>query len=311
MALKSRKRILLAKKETTYGVDAVPTGAANAILTHGLQIRPLEGASVNRDVDRPHLGNSKAIQASLYGMVEFDVEFAGSGTAVDTPPAWGPLMLGCGLAETINAATSVEYNPVSSGEDSLTLYVHKDGNLHKLLGARGTFSIRMSPEGIPYFHFVFTGLWVAPSAVADPVPDYSSFKEPVPVTNTNTPTFTLGGNPYTMVDFSYDHANQVNYRNVVGEESVQIVDRAPAGSLTLDQVLVSSKNWFTAIRDNESNAFQSVHGTVANNIIQLDAPGVQVTSPSEGDDDGTETIQMNTLFVPSDSGDDEIKITCK
>jgi hypothetical protein len=48
------------------------------------------------------------------GVVEFDVDLVGSGTA-GTAPAWGPLIQACAFAEVIVASTSVTYNPVSSG----------------------------------------------------------------------------------------------------------------------------------------------------------------------------------------------------
>ena len=46
-----RKKALLAKVETTYGTDAAPTGALNAIQTRNLQIEPLNGDPLEFDVD--------------------------------------------------------------------------------------------------------------------------------------------------------------------------------------------------------------------------------------------------------------------
>lgn len=310
MALKFRKKIILLKTEVTYGTDSTPDGTNDAMLTHGLTITPMAGDLVNRDLDRPILGNDLSLHVGTHVMVEFDVEIQGSGT-VDTAPAYAAALLSCGMAETVNVATSVEYDPVSTGEDSCTIYVHLDGQKHALTGCRGTFTMQLDPKGIPYIHFAFTGLWVAPAAAADPTPVYTAFNAPLPVTNDNTATFTLHGGTYNVLAFSYDHANQVVYRNVIGEESVQIVDRAPTGSITIEAPALGTKNWFTTALANTTGAIQWIHGTVAGAIAQFDASLVQCTNPTYGESDGIRTIQMNLAFIPSDSGDDEMKYTTK
>jgi hypothetical protein len=55
---------------------------------------------------------------------------------------WGKLLLACGFGQTV-AAASVDYLPVSAfgTNTSLTIYYFLDGQLHKLLGARGTFTL--------------------------------------------------------------------------------------------------------------------------------------------------------------------------
>jgi hypothetical protein len=42
------------------------------------------------------------------------------------------------------------------------MYFELDGQRHALIGARGTFTIKADSQGIPYFHFTFTGMWVDP-----------------------------------------------------------------------------------------------------------------------------------------------------
>ncbi len=309
-ALKFPKKILLAKIEPIYAVDAVPTGIANAIQTKDLTIRPMEGDTVNRNVDRPTLGNDLAIHVGTHVVCEFSVEFAGAG-AVDTPPAYGPLLRMCGQAETITATVDVQYELVSSNEEAGTLHIHFDGQQHALVGARGDVSIGIDPKGIPYYKFVITGLWVDPATVADPVPDFSGFKIPLAVTNTNTPTFTLHGQSFNLLGLNIKQNNKVVYRNVVGEESVQIVDRAPAGNVTIEAPVLSTFNPFTTAKANTLGALQLVHGAVAGNIIQIDALRVQLLNPQYGDSDGIRTVQMDLAFIPSSAGDDDFKITTR
>lgn len=308
MALLARKKILLAKVESTYGTDPTPAGASDAIQTSELSITPLAGPTVSRNLDRATLGNDLQIQVGTYVELSFKVEVAGGG-AVDTAPAYSVLMQGAAFSETVNASTSVEFDPVSASIDSLTMYFHHDGQLHKLTGARGTFSISLDAGIIPTYNFSFTGLYNAPSSTADAVPDFSSFQTPVPVNNTNMTTFSLHSQSLTMVNCSIDIANEVVYRNVVGNESVEIIDRAVSGSVTFEAPAISTKDWFTTAVNSTTGALSIVHGTSAGNIVTISAPNVQIVSPTYGESDGISVITANLSFVPSSTGNDEVQIT--
>ena len=112
MPLLSRKRLILAKIEATYGTDPTPTGA-EAILVRNLEITPLEAETVSRELIRPYLGASDQLLAQTRVGINFEVELAGSGTA-GTAPAYSALMKSCGLSETVVATTSVTYAPISA-----------------------------------------------------------------------------------------------------------------------------------------------------------------------------------------------------
>ena len=60
-----RKMVILAKIETTRGVDATPTGA-NAMVVSNVTITPLEGDEAEHDYVRPHFGNSGSTLVSAY-----------------------------------------------------------------------------------------------------------------------------------------------------------------------------------------------------------------------------------------------------
>jgi hypothetical protein len=101
MPLLKRKTVILAKIEGgSYGIDPVPTGAANAILIRNGSITPQDGESADRALVRPYLGNSPKLPGAIRGVLQFEVELAGAGTA-GTAPAWGPLVRGCAYAETL------------------------------------------------------------------------------------------------------------------------------------------------------------------------------------------------------------------
>lgn len=308
MALFARKKQLLAVVESTYGIDPTPTGSANAIQTSEMSITPLAGPTASRNLDRATLGNDLQIQTGSFVQIQFMVEIAGGGGA-DTPPSYGPLLEGCGFAETVNASTSVEYDPVSSSFDSITMYFQHDGVQHQIHGARGSVSLSLNPGEIPHYQFNFTGLYEAPTDAADATPDYSGFQTPLPVNNTNTTTFSLHGVSATMIGLQMDMANEVVYRNVVGNESVELIDRAPSGSVVMEADTIATQNWFTTALNSTTGALQIVHGTTAGNIVTIDAPNTQIISPTYGESDGISTIQANLSLVPGSSGNDEIQIT--
>lgn len=309
MAKLYRKKVLLAKTEVTYGLDPTPTGAANAILTKDLTINLMQGNTVERNVDRPILGGDVAIHVAPYTTLSFGVELASSGTA-GTAPAWGPLLQACGFGETISAGTSVTYAPVSTGFKSCTLYFHIDGLLHKLTGARGTVSFSLAPGGLPLMNFTFTGLRNAPSDTALPTPTLTAFQTPLGVNKANTPTFTLHGFSATVEKFDIDVANEITYRNVIGEESVQLVDRKPSGSVSLEEQALATKDFHTLVTASTLGALQLIHGTTAGSIIQIDAPKVQLLSPSYSDSNGVLMLDLKLNLTPN-AGDDELLIVAK
>lgn len=307
--MKWRKKALLAKIETTYGQDPTPTGGANAIQAADVELTPLAGDRVSRNIERPTLGRSPSLLVGKHVTLSFTVELAGSGAA-GTKPAWGVLLRGCGLSETVNAGTDVVYQPVSTGEESLGIYVNIDGNLHKLLGARGSVSLDLKAKAMPSLRFSFTGLFVAPAASALPTPDLTPFKSPVPVDNSHTPTFTLHGFEAVMSSLSIDLGVAVAHRDWVNSESVTLNDRSSSGKVTIESPLISTKDFFAAAEAGTLDALQIVHGTVAGNIIQVDAPKVQIENPQYGNDNNTAVLNMDLGFIP-DAGDDELVITVK
>lgn len=311
MSLKFKKKVILAIKETTYGVDPTPTGAANAMLTRDLEITPLEGDGVTRNLDRPTLGGDAEILTNTRVGLTFKVELAPSGTA-DVAPAYGPLLLGCGFAETITPTTGpVEYDPVSASFDSVGIYFSIDGSQHKVLGARGTLTIEIAAGQLPYLNFTFTGLYLAPTAAADPVPDWSAFQAPRPVNKANTPTFTLHAFAAVLESLNIELGNAVQYRNLVGQEVVEIGDREATGRAVIEAPALGTQDYFATAVGETLGVLQLIHGAGAGNIVQIDAPLVQIGRIAYQESQGIVMLNIPLRFTPSDGGDDELKITTK
>lgn len=304
-----RNAAILAKIEDTYGTDPTPTGAANAILVSELTARPMDMQTVDRALLRPFLGSSEQLPSQIYNGVEFSVELAGSGTA-GTAPALGPLLRGCGFAETIDAGVSVEYEPVSTDFESLTLYVNIDGVLHKCLGARGTVTVSMRLNERPMLRFNFTGLFVPVVDAALPTVDFAAWQTPLPVNRVNTPVFTLHSYAGKMEDLQIDLGNQVVYRGLVGgDEEVRITNRAVTGTIAMEAVKVADKDWWTSIRNAVTNPLVVEHGLTAGNIVEISAPNVQLHTPTYQDSDGIVMLNGSLALTPGATGNDDIKFT--
>ena len=181
-----RNSAILAKTETTYGTDPTPTGAANAILVSNLSITPLNAQNVSRDLIRGYFGGSEQLVGNAYVECKFDVELSGSGAA-GTAPAYGPLLIGCGMAETVTATYHVVYDPISASQKGTTIWYYVDGVKHVLNGARGTFEIAMGLGERPVMRFTFLGLDGGVTATALPSQTLTAFKTPIAITDATRP----------------------------------------------------------------------------------------------------------------------------
>ena len=308
MALKFRKRAIAVKIEPVYGTDAVPTFAANAMQVNNVSITPLEIDTLNRDLVGRGIGSEAQAIVGKRVKLEFDVEMAGAGAA-GTAPAWAPVLRACGMAETTNAGIDVQYDPVDENEDAVSVYFNFDGILFGMVGVRGDWGYKLDAKGYPYLMFTFTGLWVAPVTSAYPVVSWAAFIKPVHVGNANT-TFSLHAYAATMAAVDYTHGNVVAHRDLVGTEDVQITDRAPSGSVTIEHPALADQDFYTVVVAETQAPMQIIQGTTAGNIVQIDHPKVQLLSAEPGESDSFATLKMGLNVIP-DVGNDETKITVK
>ncbi|WP_126975037.1 hypothetical protein [Frigidibacter oleivorans] len=275
MAIKWRSKILLAKLEASYAVDAAPTAADNAILATQVELRPMEGQDVSRDLETPWLGGQPTIPTELHMMLSYRVELVGSGTA-GTAPAWAPCLRACGCAQVVSAGASVAYNPVSDGHESVTHHLWIGGTLYALVGGRGTCVFRVNAQGIVYMEFQFTGLFTKPAEAARGTPDLTDFQKPQVATKANTPGFTVDGVSLVMRSFSLDLRNTVEPIFLIGAESIEITDRQELVETRVHAVPLTTLDPFQLALDQEAVAVELVHGTAAGRIATLEVPAAQM-----------------------------------
>lgn len=303
-----RKKVLLAKIEITYGVNAAPTGAANAILAKDISLSPMEGADEDRDLDTPYLGQSGSIPKDLHQKISFKVELEPSGTA-GTAPAWGPLLRACAVAETVTAATSVVYNPISDNMESVSISLNIDGTAFVLLGGRGNCKIEVNASGIPYLNFEFTTLYQRPVEGAAATPDYSAFQKPRVASNATTPSFSIDGIDLVMRSFSLDLGNQIKPRFLIGAEDVLITDKMDMVEAKVEAVPLTTLNPFELAETQGDVPIELVHGIGAGRVITVDVPVAQMQRvPGLENTDDIVEWPLSLMPKPA-SGNDQWTIT--
>lgn len=317
-----RDQVILAKIESVYGTDATPVGSANAILCSKPRITALSANNIDRDLQRPYFGGSEQLVGTRNVQCEFEVELAGSGTA-GTAPAFGPLLRACALAETVSAATRVDYTPITNGQESVTLYWYDSGVLHKMTGARGTAKFDLTSGSRPVIMFSFTGIFSLPTTGTPSGVSFASFITPLAVTDANTGDVTFGGTvsssgapaitggtTYPSLGLDVDLANSVQFTPLLGGETVDITQRALAGSIKIDLTAAQEVTFYGTVLNATLTAVSLIHGTTAGNKILVHQPSVQLYEPTKEEVNGRRLVGYRTRGVPTPGGggNDELRL---
>lgn len=306
-------RLLLAKIESNYGSDPTPTVGSNAIAAKNIKIN-YAGDVLERDTYRSTLSPESPIIGKRWIEISFDCELKGSGAA-GTAPIIGALLQACGFSETVAAGASVLYAPSSTAIKSATLYLYDiadSGNcrLHKILGARGTFSVKADAGGIAIVSFKLMGLYTAMSDVSAPgAPTYETTKPPV------VQACTLSLNSVTSLvaqSVSVDVANEVVPQDDIAAtgaiKAFIITGRKPAGQFNPEAVLAATydfgADWIAATQ----RALSLAIGGTAGNICTITAPKLTPNSLADSDKSGILTQDVPfRLGRSADAGNDELK----
>lgn len=311
-----RNTLILFKPETTAGTDAVPTGAADAVLAFDVSITPLDANNVDRALIRPYFGGSEQLVATANIKCSFGVELAGSGTA-GTAPQWGDLLLGCAMAESVLATPNrVEYAPISTNLKTGTLYWYDDGVLHKAFGAMGNAKLSAKAGDRPKLMFDFVGIDGGISA-ASASGTFTAWKTPPTMTKANVVDVTIGctyaagalsgGTVYPSTGLELDLGNSVQFVPTLSSESVDITDRNVSGKLQLDLTAAQEVTFMGTVKANTTQGLGMVIGTTAGNKVLIYAPKVQLVRPTKEDVQARRFLGYELRLVPN-AGNDELII---
>ena len=298
---------VLAKVETTYGTDSVPTGAADPMVFQDVEMTPIEGDRVERTRVSPFFGNRPAQLVARRMRLSGGVDLAGAGAA-GTAPRYAPLLRACGMAQTISAGVHARYMPVSAGQESASLYYFLDGTRHRGLGARGSFDIEIAARAIPRIRFDLTAMEVPADAVALPVQTLTGWQEPIAASFAATPTATINAAAVALQSFTYRHGQAVTLNERIGRRRVEISGRQPAATALIEAPDALATNFF-ALQGGAAIQCSFVHGTVAGQIVEVGLRA-QIMDVRYVNDAGIAMLQLELLPVPN-TGDDEITLTVR
>ncbi|MEG0082229.1 MAG: hypothetical protein RR775_10095 [Massilia sp.] len=314
-----KNTIVTAKAETTAGTDALPTGAANAVLISEASVTPLDAQSIDRALIRGYFGGSEQLVGPGSVKLSYAVELAGSGTAA-TPPAWGVLLQGCAAAEgVLTTPPRVEYTPASTALKTLTQYYYDDGVVHKLLSAMGNCTLSAKVGERPMLRFEWTGLDGGIAATPNVAGTFTAWKKPVAMTKANVIDITLGatyaagvltgGTVYNSTGLELNFGNVVNFSAMLSTETVDVSDRQSTATIELE---LSAAQEVALMADVKANVTQSLGftiGTATGNKVLIFVPAAQLTNPRKSELNGKRLIGFDVRAVPV-NGNDEWRFVC-
>ena len=202
------------------------------------------------------------------------------------------------------------YAPVSTGHESATIYYYQDGILHKITGARGTFSFALEAGGIGKFSFTFTGhdAGVADAGLATPTYDSTSPPAAVGV------AFSIAAFAAVVNAFNFDMANGVSMpSNITSDDGygeVIITGRDIAGSIDPEAVTVATHDFIGRWKSGTRGVMAvGPLGGAAGNRCTFNHPAAYYREISPGDREGLRIFDITYGAAESASGaDDEISI---
>lgn len=305
--------VVLAKKEVTYGTDAVPVGAANGVLTRNYQGKPVEVDRIERNLDSGVYGAQPSAPSNERRTFSYEVELAGSGAA-GTAPAWMVLLEGCGMAAgAVTAGVKVDQVFAAPGSvTSLTHYDFLQDQRRKALGCVGTYELDFTAGALPFATLNWTGLVPAATPFDKSAPGavtLTQWEEPVEVNDANT-DFTLDGFAAKLRSWKCAANVTVAPRNLVGSKYIRRGNHAMTSTLVIEAPDIASKDYISTLRTGARVAAFLTHGTVAGNIVEVGGTKLQITDIAESKEDDIVMFTISLLHTV-EGGVPSLTVTAK
>ena len=301
MSSTQQEQVIVAKIETNYGVDATPAAANDAFIVSNLKHTALDGSTEERNNMTGFLGNQGNIRTGSFVRVEFEVELGGSGI-VDVAPPWSVFYRASALALAVNTGVDVSVTPIDASYESLTIYYYAGDVLHSAVGCRGTVKWKLGTDGIPKAVFTFIGLYQTPSKVSKPSATFPTVQIPLAVNKANVPVMTFFGQSVSMKTLEVDAGNEVEYDQVVNDESVNMTGRGNGKvNIKFREPDLAVINFFDLAEKSQYGAMAYQLGTDvtdAGNIFEMSVPNIQVSSVERVYEKNISYLQISGDIVP-------------
>lgn len=293
MSKLSERSVLLAKVESSYGQDIVPTAAANAIAIKEKAFVEFDPEILERKHPLAQRGRIKPLTGKRFAKISFKVDYNGSGTAT-TAPRIGTLFQACGFGETVGGS-DVTYQPVATGMKSLSLYSYIDGLLYKILGAVGNMKISGKSGAPVECAFDLSGVYQddADSAIVSPTFE-SNYKTPPQLLSV---TFTLDSiTTFNLREFNIDLGipiiNREDMVAATGYAGFLVGKQNPTGNLIIEAQAKSVYDFLDKFENATEVQATIVIGSVAGNKFTITIPALTYTNVKVSDQDGLVVLDI-------------------
>lgn len=313
----NNSQIVIAKIETTYGVDSTPAPATDAQIIYDWDPQPMVFDEVRRRIDRGFAGRRPKIKTRGRQSHGFKFELAGSGTA-NVAARWGSVWLrACMFAAPVpNGAIDVSYPLETAGDgSSITFWGHKGDSVTGVVrmrsaGFRGNLTLKFTEGDFPYGQVDGVGILTNnPDGTAIGAPTLPTPPAPVEVNSVNT-TFSLGGFALLLRDIEINMGMKTAFRSLVGQRAVvfdvaEDGDRRSAGGTIVAELPDPAVRAYFADAVNRTNlALSLVHGTTAGNIIDIASAVLQIDEPRFSVEQNRLMMTCSFDLIPSAAGNE-------
>ena len=284
------RTVITAKVESSYGTDPTPA-ATDAIEVMDLNLS-FPSEMYDRKILKNTIGKQNPLLGRKYMVATFKTELKGS-SAAGTAPDQGLLFRACGMVVTNVPATSDTYKPISTGHESITVWVYRDGILYEMNGVRGTWKLDIQVGKPAMMEWTLWGKVVAPIDVAIVSPTVDATDPPVAIAS----SFSLGGYASIISALDLDIGNNLVITDDINDASgygkVIIHDRDPKGSFDPELVLMAAHNFWTDWTAGTQQALTITIGSSAGNRCVITAPKCVVREFNEADRGGGRSADIH------------------
>jgi hypothetical protein len=237
-------------------------------------------------------------------------------TKVATVQAYGSSFTP-GASSGYSIPANLTYTPISTldgvSNTSATIYAVRDKNLHVITGFRGGLEIGGKLGEVGVITIKGMGIYSTPVASSSTSYSYGAQSDALPIEAGTTSALTfLGGTP-CLEEFKLDLGVKGTFRSLVGCSPNVKLERGPAtGEVMIEEPEVATTDYYTKAADNTGASdapFAVQQGGTAGNISTLFVRKAAIHDDiSQADTDGVAMLTIPFMALPSDAGNDEVRL---
>ncbi len=297
------------KNVTLVGFGSVPS-AADVVTTTGVVfVNAKVKSGEYKDNGNGMMGATKTFIDPNWVNSEFDIPVQmKKASALGTAPSISKLLKICGLAETITAATKVEYKPGGSDEGTGQIKVYTDGYVRALTGVYGNIKIS-GKVGEPLSATASVkGFMASAQATAEVNPTVTLDENMAPLV-TKVTVLTVGGTQLNADSFDFDMGNEIKELYAMDLSKYYLVDFDPTITITAVKEKGTDEQAWIDYASGTVRAIVIQVGALGS-MIELSIPNAMLKDVSENDDSGNVKISR-TFRAQASAGNDNYTITYK